>query len=190
MGILEHEARRTRRNKNVQRAVLLTVGAVGIIAVAAMAPNALQLLGYGRKKGKFTYQAKTAAGRLAEKGYIVFVESGGKKYIRITPLGERALMLVQGQMQSRRKRRWDKRWRLVIFDVPEYRRRIRDKLRRQMSSFGFVRLQNSVWVYPYDCEELVALLKADLHIGKDVLYVIVEKIENDLQIRKLFGLSR
>ena len=58
-----------------------------------------------------------------------------------------------------------------------------------MRSAGFLQLQQSVWVYPHDCEDLVALLKADLHIGKDVLYLIVEKIERDAWVRKHFGIG-
>jgi hypothetical protein len=34
----------------------------------------------------------------------------------------------------------------------------------------------------------MALLKADMHIGKDVLYAIIEEIENDGWIRKHFSL--
>ena len=57
-----------------------------------------------------------------------------------------------------------------------------------MKEVGFVCLQDSVWVYPYDCEEFMALLKAELRVGKDVLYAIVERIENDKTIRTHFKL--
>lgn len=50
------------------------------------------------------------------------------------------------------------------------------------------RLQDSVWIYPYDCEDLVALMKADLRIGADVLYMIVERLERDKYLRRHFGL--
>jgi len=53
-----------------------------------------------------------------------------------------------------------------------------------------MRLQNSVWVYPYDCEDLITLLKADFEIGKEVLYVIADKIENEKVLLKDFGLER
>jgi len=85
-------------------------------------------------------------------------------------------------------RRWDKRWRMVAFDLPERRRVTRAKLRAMMADVGFIRLQDSVWVYPHDCEEFVALLKAELKIGKDALYAVVEKIENDKSIRVHFHL--
>ena len=54
---------------------------------------------------------------------------------------------------------------------------------------GFVRLQDSVWVYPYDCEDLITLLKADFRVGKDVLYLIVDSIENDKYLRAEFNLT-
>jgi len=58
-----------------------------------------------------------------------------------------------------------------------------------MLDFGFLRVQYSVWVSPYDCEELIALVKAELRLGKDVLYVVVEQIENDGWIKKHFQLA-
>jgi len=53
----------------------------------------------------------------------------------------------------------------------------------------FFRLQDSVWVFPYDCEDFMALPKADLRVGRNVLYVIVEKIENDKHLNEHFGLK-
>lgn len=55
-----------------------------------------------------------------------------------------------------------------------------------MQSFGFYRLQDSVWVYPYDCEDVIGLLKTNLGLGSAVLYMIVEKIENDRRLREHF----
>jgi len=49
-------------------------------------------------------------------------------------------------------------------------------------------IQDSAWVYPYDCEEFVALLKAHLRLGKDVVYAVVEEIGNDAPIRTHFKL--
>jgi len=58
-----------------------------------------------------------------------------------------------------------------------------------LSRLGFVKLQNSVWVFPYDCEELIVMMKSSLFLGKDVLYITGEKIENDMWLREIFGLN-
>src|SRR3989339_239988 len=85
---------------------------------------------------------------------------------------------------------WDKKWRVLIFDIPEKRKYLREKIRNTLGAIGFSQLQKSVWVYPYDCEDLIALLKADFKVGKDVLYVIADKIEYDAPLRAKFGLKR
>ena len=59
-----------------------------------------------------------------------------------------------------------------------------------MKEIGFVRLQDSVWVFPYDCEEFISLLKANLKIGAAVFYMVVAQIENDKHLRAHFGLKQ
>ncbi len=192
MGKLEIEARKVRRLRAFQQGLLVAVAVGGVMLLAATAPNAMRLLQYmpGYKKGaRFNYQAKTALGRLAKKGLITFEERGGKRYARITEAGENILALASMQDKAKQKpKRWDRRWRLVIFDIPERRRSIRNQLRSFMSEYGFVRLQDSVWIYPYDCEDLIALAKANFRIGADVLYMIVEQLERDKYLREHFGL--
>ena len=63
-------------------------------------------------------------------------------------------------------------------------------MRRMLVAMGFLPLQRSVWVYPYDCEDVIVLLKADLRIGKDMLYLIVDELENDKWLRKEFDLFK
>lgn len=192
MGTIEIEARRSRRLRAFQQAMLAVAAVGGIICIAAAVPNAAQLLKYfpGYKKGaQFNHQAKTALGRLAAKGLVSFEERDGKYYARVTEAGEQVLAIESMRVQGMRKpKRWDGRWRVVLFDIPERRRGVRNRLRLFMQEYGFVRLQDSVWVYPYDCEDLIALAKADFRIGADVLYMIVERLERDTYLREHFGL--
>lgn len=190
---MERDARRERRLGAFQQAMLAAVVVGGIVLVAATIPNAARLLKYfpGYKKGaRFNYKAKTALGRLVAKGCVVFVEENGKRHARITEKGERMLQMETEKITIAKKRRWDHRWRVVIFDIPERRKSVRVSLRRFMQEYGFVRLQDSVWIYPYDCEDLIALAKANLRIGADVLYMIVERLERDTYLREHFGLPK
>ena len=190
--MLEAQTRRARKIGQIQKA-LLVAAVVGGIMLIGGAPrlNVLGLLGGGRNKYKFKYQAKTALSTLAKKGYVVFTGEGGRRYARITPAGQKVLVFEEQKaaLQLQKKKRWDKRWRVVIFDIPERRRGTRDQLRLVMQSAGFYRLQDSVWLYPHDCEDFIALLKADLKIGLAVLYMIVEKIENDGKLKEHFHLT-
>lgn len=192
MGVVEKEAKRIRRLQTFQQGLLAAVAISSVVLIAATIPNAAQLLRYmpGYRKGaRFNYQARTALGRLKAKGLITFEERDGKRYARVTEAGEQVLALESMRKGSVKKpKRWDGRWRVVLFDIPERRRGVRDRLRIFMQEYGFVRLQDSAWIYPYDCEDLIALVKANFRIGTDVLYMIVEQLERDKHLREHFGL--
>lgn len=192
MGSVEHEASRKRTKGYLQQALLAAVALSGVVLIATVAPNVPAALDKlpGVKRIRTRYQYRTALGRLAAQGYIRFEKRDGKSYARITEAGQKKLSFEaeKRKLDLSRKRRWNGRWRVIIFDVPERRRKTRDRLRILMQELGFVRLQDSVWVFPYDCEEFVALLKAELKIGSSVLYMVVESIENDKHLREHFGL--
>lgn len=190
MGKLEETSRKRKKKKDIQNAVLAVVAVTGLVAFAAVAGNAIQLLKYlPNEKYNLKYRMKSVAGRLTAKGYVEWIEKDGKKYLRITEAGRKVFALEQAKIALKnQKKKWDGRWRMVVFDVPERRRSIRNRLRAVMLEIGFVRLQDSVWVYPYECEDFIALLKAELKIGKDVLYAIADTIEHDKSLRLHFKL--
>jgi len=193
MGNLEQEIKSKDKRKNIQKIILNTVFAAGILGLVVVAPNVLsvikQLEGSFKRKKNLKYSINDSFTRLREKGLIEIIEINGKKVARVTKKGESKLdFLDKHNFKLKIPKKWDGRWRIVIFDINEKRSKIRFLLRKTLSQIGFVRLQNSVWLYPYDCEDLISLLKADFKIGKDVLYMIVEKLENDWHLRKTFNL--
>lgn|SRR3989344_376031 len=190
MKSVEAGAKKKRYRRNVRNAMLMTIGVAGIISIAAIAPNMFKILGRSGALARLKYQTKGILTRLKMRGEIEYIERDGNRYARLTKRGEEVLATERQKISliKGRPRKWDRRYRLVMFDVPEKRKKTRDQLRYQMQDVGFLRIQDSAWIYPYDCEEFIALLKADLHIGKDVLYTVVEEIENDAQIRKHFNL--
>src|SRR3989344_5591963 len=188
MGHLEQESKKRTRRINLEKALLGTLVVAGCIGVALLAPNVLQLLKHVDPdwilKRDPRQRLREAAHRLTKKGLAEFRMENGKKRLRLTSRGERAMNSIWNENYKLKKpRRWDGKWRLVIFDIPEKRRGIRDRLRALVVRLGFLHLQDSVWVYPYDCEELVTLLKTDLKVGRAVLYIIADAIEFDKPLR-------
>ncbi len=126
---------------------------------------------------------------MIDRGLIFISKENGKNYVRLTKKGETKLEHYGlGELTVEKPKHWDGKWRLVIFDIREKRRSTRDLLRQQLQGLGLVRLQNSVWVCPYDFSEITVLFKADAMVGKDILYLTVEELENDGWLRKHFGL--
>lgn len=193
MEYLEKEIKIKDKRKNIQKIILSIIFSAGIIGVAIVAPNVLsvikQIEGDSKRKKNIKYSINDSFGRLVQKELIEIVEINGKKVVRVTPKGEQSLsFLEKHNYKIKIPKKWDGRWRVVIFDIKETRSKMRLKLRQTLSEVGFVKLQNSVWIYPYDCEDLVSLLKVDFKLGQDLLYMIVEKLENDWKLKKLFNL--
>lgn len=172
--------------------MLATLAVVGLITIAAVAPGigpALKLFGIGKKKPYPRANIKNAVSRLHRKGLIGFQFRDGQKYISLTEEGRKKLAEYENVgAVLKLPEKWDKKWRIVTFDIPEKARSIRISIRRELSRAGFIRLQDSVWIYPYECEEYVALLKAEKRIGKSLLYVVAERVEYDTPLKKLFNL--
>ena len=84
---------------------------------------------------------------------------------------------------------WDGKWRVVIFDIPENLRKGRDGLREKLKSCGFRELQKSVFVLPYPCDNEVDFLIEFFGLREFVRTGILEKIDNDLHLRKIFALT-
>ncbi|HEY4517064.1 MAG TPA: hypothetical protein VJG64_03920 [Candidatus Paceibacterota bacterium] len=189
MGKMEQEsARRTKRNE-LKRIILETVKVAGLLSVFVVAPNvvgAMAKLGIIRSPRQKDVVLRSCD-RLVRSGLLKWEN----KKLRLTPRGVTALRVLHAREEAMRKpRRWDKKWRILIFDIPNYRKGLRDKIRQTLLSIGFIRLQDSVWAYPYDCEDLITLLKADFRVGKDMLYLIVDSLEGDTGLKKQFGLAR
>lgn len=173
----------------VQKAVLYSLAAAGGLTMALVAPNALQVLeqfGWVKKKRSYKDTVNKSVTRLIRCGLVIRDTSG---FVVLTKRGEKRLAEIErANYELPRPNRWDGKWRLISFDIKEKRKHVRDLLRRTLEAVGFVRLHKSLWVYPHDCEEFLALLKADYHVGVEILYVVANYIENDGWLRSRFDL--
>lgn len=85
--------------------------------------------------------------RLRESGLIELI-SDEKLAFRLTDKGKEKAVLASLKFDDSK---WDGRWRLVIFDVPEKRRQARDLLRSRLKQWGFIHFQQSVWGTKKNC---------------------------------------
>lgn len=177
----------------VTRTILGCIAGAGLLTMAVLAPNAIQALsifGLGRRKYNLNSYLKTTVGKLHRKGLIAFKQDGEKKYIIITSKGEELLAEyeLRDYVFPELKKKWDGKWRVVVFDIRECDRSLRNMLRDSLVHIGFRKVQHSVWVFPYDCEEFIFLLKTNFELGKSVLFMTVDILENDKWLREEFGL--
>ncbi len=194
MHTAEEKLKKRMRNSKIQRAVLTSLYTVGVISIALAMPNVLSVLRHIDPNKKDSenrrYAVNNAIKRLRDKGLVAWKETEKGVFLRLTEGGERTLRLIErNEFKSIKPRKWDGKWRIIIFDIREKRKGTREKFRKKLQQIGFLKLQNSVWVFPYNCEEIITLIKADYKIGKEILYIIADSIENDKWVRKYFELK-
>lgn len=86
-------------------------------------------------------------------------DNRGVAKISLTPKGrERGTYFNLESLSIPKPKRWDKKWRVVAFDIPEEKRKIRNALRTRLKNLGFHELQRSVFVFPYPCGDEVNIL--------------------------------
>lgn len=183
------------RNKMaLQRNILRFLYAGGVLTTALIAPKLLQLVGpvdrsQPRRKALYARLAQ-ARYRLKQRGLVKEEKRANGVYLVLTSRGEKSVeKILAHEYRIPEPVRWDGRWRVLIFDVKEKRRRIRFTLRQLLSGAGFIRLQDSVWIHPYACDEFVALVRAHLSSGVGELRSLVaDALESDRPLREHFGL--
>ena len=168
--------------------ILTAIGGAGILAVGLLAPNVIGAMGKlglmpNRRQKEYV---SSSASKMVRRGLVKF----NGKFYELTPVGRGRLKRWElTDFKFNKPRRWDEKWRVIIFDIPEKKRSVRDHIRKLFKSAEFYPLQESVWVYPYDCEDIITLLKTDFGVGNNLLYLIVEELENDKYLRELYDLS-
>ena len=99
--------------------------------------------------------------RLAGKKLIEIEKKEKERILKLTETGLTTLFLKFPQIKFKNWV-WDGQWRVVIYDIEEETRRLRDRFRNTLRSLGFSPVQRSVWFSPYPIEEeLEAFLKKE-----------------------------
>lgn len=122
---------------------------------------------YGTGKDFDKSVISQAIKRLREKGYIETEANQEKILVKITELGSDMLGIIGNDNKA-----WDKKWRIVIYDIPEDKKSIRDLLRRRLKDWGFKNWQQSIWITKRDVTE--RLRKAINKLGISKWVVVIE----------------
>jgi len=175
--------------------LLRSLATAGVISIALVAPKMTRLLKEldrpAKNRTQLYRRITQGISRLEQDGLVTVSGEYGKRKVKITSKGIEMLGKIEfGEYVISEPAFWDGKWRVLIFDINERRRRVRDQLRRLLQGAGFVRIQDSVWVYPYACDEFISLVRAHLKSGVgEVRYFVAEALESDKTLREHFHLG-
>ena len=94
------------------------------------------------------------------------------------------------EMQLQKPAVWDKKWRIIAYDIPVRKKKASQALSRKLHQFGLYQFQKSVWFSPYEClAELEFICKIfELELDEHLFYFKAESIPREPEIRDFFGI--
>jgi len=165
----------------------------GAIAVASTSPYFITNLIKGfdsckKYKNKKVYDTFY---RLKKKGLITFDKSGSQIYFKLTEEGKKAAGWLQvDSLKIKKPKKWDGKWRIVIFDIAEMKRIYREAFRSKLKELGFLLFQKSAWIFPYDCKKEMAILREFFGLKDyEMKLITAQDIGDDSEYKKIFTLG-
>ncbi|MEK9167963.1 MAG: hypothetical protein AAB769_01385 [Patescibacteria group bacterium] len=167
--------------------VLSTLLAVGVITVAVVAPNALQIFKYFKPKNAYERRRiKQSIDRLEQRRFVKGTQEG---YYELTAKGKlKALRYRIETTKIQPQKEWGGKWWLIMFDVPEEKKAARRAINFALKKIGCVRYQKSVFITPFPCEKEIDFIGECFGVREHIRIIVAERIEGDDVFRRKFHL--
>ncbi len=183
------------RKSEIERKILECLLISGAVILALQHPvnmsRFLKRLPRDLRKYKET-QLRRALYRLKKHNRVEYIkENVNNMTLKITKGGRDFLKKIDfDNLTLEQTESWDKKWRLVIFDIPEKKKPAREALREKLKDLGMKKLQHSIWITPFSCEKEINLIKIIFNLSDYWIDVIItENIgAKEYQMRKHFDL--
>jgi len=200
--ILLYDPEGERLPYEITRYALAVIGGSAIIVAGATAPGLLygirgmvKMLRENKDPGSQRLakykKLRRAIEYVHEKRYIEFIRMKEQRLkVQITDRGKaRLLGYVLEDLTIPEQKKWDKKWRMVIFDIPEEKKVGRDVLRRKLRDLGFFQLQRSVFVSPYPCEREIDFITEAFGLWSYVTFIETDSLgRQEAEARERFDL--
>lgn len=121
------------------------------------------------KEFGITEQAVRAAlSRMSKQKWLVSRKIGNRSYYSMSEYGKEHLDEAAERIYKIEPGPWNKRWCIVSYNIPEKRRGLRDRFRKELNYLGFGLLTNSTWISPNDLTSRVNQVTESLEISSFV----------------------
>ena len=140
MGIIEKTARKRTRRNTLRAMILNAIETAGTIHEGLLRRNVIGAMEKAGMipSGRQNQVVRSSCFRMVHAGLLEWHD----KRLQLTRKGEavlRRLKLRLYDVQS--PQHWDRKWRVLIFDIPEHRRNLRNNIRDTLRAIGFICLQ-------------------------------------------------
>ena len=170
-----------------KKAIVLTLkllGVAGLAGVTIVAPNAMQALDiFLRKSSKSKIpNHKKLLNELRRQGLVHISQFDDEVSFTLTPAGiHRLQQSIVNELEIPRPKQWDKKWRVVTYDIPVRQSRQRQNFTSHLQNLGFFMLQRSLWIHPFPCFEQVEQLAGHYNVLRYCSLFEISKLKSHCQ---------
>ena len=182
---------RNERTSKIVNALLQCVMISGGVAIAIIAPNAIQLLDKPLRRYFQNLDQRTRERELA-----IFVRYACRQGLLAEDYQFGLVLTKKGKQRLDRQafdelridisKKWDEKWHLMIFDIPSSQNARRVQLTKKLSRLGLQLMQQSVWVHPFYCRPEIEQVCRTYGVEKYVTYIETDHIDHMELLRRRF----
>lgn len=177
-----------KRLGHITKELLRYIATGAVISVALSSPvgaGKLSNLIWKESKKTLSGYLKRRLHEMEKAGYIK--TQGGT--VKLSAAGKKLLARTRIESIVVEKEHWDHKWRCVAYDIPNTQSKAREAFRQTLLRWGFVQIQKSVFVLPFQCSEQVAIAARFYHVDRYVLMMEANDIPTTKKLKNYFSLS-
>lgn len=134
------------------------------------------------------YRIRKTFDALRRNDLISFIkDNDGQTRLLLTESGKKAVEHQKlNELSILPMKKWDKKWRLVLFSIPNNLKSKRNYLRSTLKRMRFSLIQDGAWIHPFDCKLEIELIAETLEIKNYLTFALTTTIDNEEILKKRF----
>ena len=174
--------------------ILKILGITGFVAASLLMPGLPKILTPAYKKqhkrwGHFNRRIlKAALKRMQTGGVIEEIEQDGEIVFKLSEKGKLKLFKYRLEDLELNQNSWDKKWRLVAYDIPKGKKNQAEAFRTLLKKMNFLQLQKSLWLTPFPCSNEIEFLKQLYFLKDHVTVLTISQLEGESAYKQYFGI--
>ncbi|MEK7460114.1 MAG: hypothetical protein AAB628_01020 [Patescibacteria group bacterium] len=165
--------------------------AIGGFIVACIAmPNLAQVVKlFNPRNSRDRYRVAQSVRGLQKNKMVRIVNRKGYDVVEITAFGKKKVLEYDLEnMHLDKKKKWDGRWSIVMFDIPQTKKRVRDAISFKIKDIGMYPIQKSVFVFPHPCKDEIDFVGEVFGVRKNIIYIEALHIDGAEKVKRHFGI--
>ncbi|MBI5798770.1 MAG: hypothetical protein HZB10_02465 [Candidatus Yonathbacteria bacterium] len=170
--------------------ILIGLASTGLLVACIAMPGLTKIIPlFNSKNTKERYRVDRVLRNLHKNKLVNIYTKDGNEVVEITKAGKKKVLEFNlDEMKLSVPKKWDGYWRIVMFDIPQPKKRARDAVSRKIRELGLYPIQKSVFVSPYICKNEIDFIGEFFDVRDHIIYIKAKEIEGVRKLKEHFNL--